>query len=100
MRPKLKRDQLKDKTVFAGQTLRASVEVTGEPAPVISWWSPIGAKLENDDRTKVEQDGCSSNMSLSGITMKECGSFKVTKLLAFKRHFLIQLNIAGKSKEL
>ena len=77
MRPKLKRDLLKDKTVFAGQTLRASVEVTGEPMPVVTWWSPIGAKLETGDRIKVEQDGGSSTLAMSDITMKDCGSFKV-----------------------
>ena len=83
VKPKISREGLQgEKSAYASQTVRMKAEVLGEPKPVVSWWSPNGAKLEtNEDESggecRIEETENGSNVTLTNVSTKHSGLYKV-----------------------
>lgn len=63
-------------TLRAGQTLKYDIKVGGEPPPTKSWFKN-GEQLKNDNRTKIESEDYRAKITVSNVTRKDTGVYKI-----------------------
>ncbi len=64
-------------SVHCSQPLRISAEVSGEPRPQTSWWSPTGAKLESSETVTIDESGDGNvHLVMKGLTLADSGVYK------------------------
>lgn len=68
---------LQDLTVTEGDTARFEVEVSGNPAPDVEWFSN-GAKIEGNEETLLESDGDIRRLVLMDVVPEDEGDYMVT----------------------
>lgn len=74
--PKIDRTNLKNMTIKAGQQFKFDVNVTGEPAPTISWFLNK-ARLESKDNVTLDIDTNRTKLSVLLANRKNTGTYVI-----------------------
>lgn len=74
--PKIDRTNLKNVTIKAGQPLKFDVNVTGEPAPAISWFLNK-ARLETKDNMTIDTESNRTKLSVLLANRKNTGTYVI-----------------------
>lgn len=77
MAPRIDRKNLTKKVLRPGQLLRMEADVTGEPAPTITW-TLKDQPLKNTDRLKIENEEHKTNFVLQKTKREDTGLYIVT----------------------
>ena len=80
IKPKINRDLLeKEKTVYAGQTLKLNLEIQASPQPSVTWYFPDGRETKEDSlRCSTDIDEFNTSvLRINDITRADAGSYRV-----------------------
>lgn len=75
LKPRIDRDTFKSVIIKSGRTHKWSVDVTGEPAPELTWIWRDDIPLTNTDRIKIENVDYHSDFTLTNATRKDTGRY-------------------------
>ncbi|KAF2885739.1 hypothetical protein ILUMI_20443 [Ignelater luminosus] len=75
--PRIDRKNLDKKVLRPGQLLRMDADVTGEPAPTITWTIKEQV-LKNTDRLKIENEEHKTSFTLQKVKREDTGVYTVT----------------------
>uniref|UniRef100_A0AAG5CTD6 Twitchin n=1 Tax=Anopheles atroparvus TaxID=41427 RepID=A0AAG5CTD6_ANOAO len=77
--PKIDRKNLDKKVLRSGQLLNVEADVTGEPAPKVTW--EFKGKLvdgKEDDRIKLDNEDYKTNLVIRNLKRADAGIYKIT----------------------
>ncbi|XP_049301024.1 twitchin isoform X5 [Anopheles funestus] len=77
--PKIDRKNLDKKVLRSGQLLNVEADVTGEPAPKVTW--EFKGKLvdgKEDDRIKLDNEEYKTNLVIRNLKRSDAGIYKIT----------------------
>ena len=80
IKPKINRDLLdKERTVYAGQTLKIILEVQAAPQPTVTWYFPDGRETKEDpSRCSTDIDEFNTSvLRVNDITRSDAGNYRV-----------------------
>lgn len=75
VKPKIDRSTFKSITIKSGRTHKWSVDVTGEPAPTLTWIWRDNIPLVNTDRIKIENIDYHTDFSITNATRGDTGKY-------------------------
>lgn len=97
MKPRIDRSTFKTITIKSGRTHKWSVDVTGEPAPELTWSWRDDVPLVTTDRIKVENVDYHTDFSIVSVTRKDTGRYTLKAVNANGRdEETVELCVLGK----
>lgn len=75
MKPRIDRSTFKTITIKSGRTHKWAVDVTGEPAPALTWSWRDDVPLVTTDRIKIESVDYHTDFSIVAVTRKDTGLY-------------------------
>ncbi|XP_037071182.1 twitchin-like [Pollicipes pollicipes] len=75
LKPYIDRTNMKTITIKVTRSHKFSVDVRGEPAPELTWFSKDGTKIESTDRIKIENVDYHTDFSIEKATRKDSGFY-------------------------
>lgn len=77
VKPRIDRSTFKAVTIKAGRTHKWNVDVTGEPAPTLTWSWRDDVPLVTTDRIKIENVDYHTDFSIVNVQRKDTGKYKL-----------------------
>lgn len=77
VKPRIDRSTYKSITIKAGRTHKWAVDVTGEPAPTLTWSWRDDVPLVTTDRIKIENVDYHTDFSIVNAQRKDTGKYKL-----------------------
>lgn len=77
MKPRIDRATFRTVTIKSGRTHKWSVDVSGEPAPKLTWSWRDDVPLVTTDRIKIESIDYHTDFSIVSVTRKDTGKYKL-----------------------
>lgn len=78
MKPRIDRATFRTVTIKSGRTHKWSVDVSGEPAPTLTWSWRDDVPLVTTDRIKIESIDYHTDFSIVAVTRKDTGKYKLS----------------------
>ncbi|XP_013109098.2 twitchin isoform X22 [Stomoxys calcitrans] len=75
LKPEIDRSTFKRVTIKSGRTHKWSVDVIGEPVPVLSWSWRDNVPLTTGDRIKIENVDYHTDFTISNVVRKDSGKY-------------------------
>lgn len=75
VKPRIDRSNLKQVTIKAGRTHKWSVDVTGEPAPTLTWCWRDNVPLSNTARITIDNVDYHTDFTMTEVTRKDGGKY-------------------------
>lgn len=96
MKPRIDKEGMKNITVKAGRNQKWVVDVSGEPAPTLTWILK-GETVTNNERVKIENIDYQTTLTITGAIRKDTGVYTlVAENSSGKDEATLEFTVLGK----